>query len=105
MIAIVDSQTLKENILFGIGLLFYAVAAAILLVLALVGIKIFIRRCRTARAAAQERKLKYQPDGRPYPPFARGLCDNCQDGFDRVYYLPSGARLCPDCYKALQEET
>jgi len=42
---------------------------------------------------------KYRPDGQPYPPTRRGLCDNCGLACEKVYYLSSGARLCPDCYQ------
>lgn len=29
---------------------------------------------------------------------ARGMCEACQQVLEDIYYLPSGQRLCRDCY-------
>ena len=42
------------------------------------------------------RAIKYRPDGLPYPPFGRGMCDRCQRAYDKVYFLEDHRRLCPD---------
>jgi len=47
-------------------------------------------------------RQKFRPDGRPYPPSAAGLCDECQQAFEKVYYMPTGRRLCPDCYNRVE---
>ena len=60
-----------------------------------------VRRRRAARAALRER---YRPDGSPYPPADEGICDRCGRAFDKVYYMPAGGRLCPDCYEAAERD-
>ena len=55
------------------------------------------------RAEREDFQRKHRPDGQPYPPSKRGLCDNCSRYHDTVYSLESGARLCPSCYHILLE--
>ncbi len=66
-------------------------------------IRSLIWRARVENAERQDYLLKHRPDGRAYPPFGRGLCDNCNQAFEKVYFLPSGTRLCPDCYQKTPE--
>ena len=51
------------------------------------------------RAEAEARRAKYRPDGQPYPPSDRALCDVCARVCRKVYYLESGQRVCEDCYR------
>lgn len=66
-------------------------------------IRATMRDKRAAQAKEQDRRKKFRPDGTAYPPFSRGLCDSCSSVFDKVYFLPSGTRLCPGCYRAFEE--
>ncbi len=65
--------------------------------------KATMRDKRAAQAKEQDRREKFRPDGTAYPPFSRGLCDSCSSVFDKVYFLPSGTRLCPGCYRAFEK--
>ena len=59
--------------------------------------RLFVRKQKRARLEADAEH--YRPDGQPYPPCGRGLCDHCKQAFEKVYYLPEGRRLCPACYE------
>ena len=39
-----------------------------------------------------------------FPPAAAGLCDRCGRVFESVYYLPSGTRLCANCFGEQQAD-
>ncbi len=97
---VVDLKTFARNIYFLIGLL---IALAVLLTAA-VGVwtllKVAVWRSRQHRAEAQELQRKLRPDGTPYPPTGPGICQRCQQARDAVYHLPTGERLCSDCYAA-----
>ncbi|MHC4563577.1 MAG: hypothetical protein ACYS8X_12505 [Planctomycetota bacterium] len=53
-------------------------------------------RRRAKREAYEER---HDEDGQLLPPVARGICQQCQRVSDMVYHLPSGRRLCENCYE------
>jgi len=86
-----------------VGLLIVLAILLVLLIAALTAFKIWLWRARQAFARRVRYQATHGPDGRPYPPTGLGLCDHCQRAFPDVYYLPSGQRLCPDCYDALQQ--
>jgi hypothetical protein len=87
----------------GIYLLIGCMGAVILVCLGglatWVTVRILQRRASVRQAEEQRRQERLDPDGRPYPPAAEGLCDRCGGAFQKVYYMPSGRRLCPDCYQ------
>lgn len=102
-LALVDPVTLAINLGIIIGAVIFGVVLLILVVAAWTGVKLGLWR-RSRRQAEQEaRRRTHGPDGRPYPPAGRGLCDRCQRALDKVYYLPSGERRCPACYAELPE--
>ncbi len=80
-------------ILLAVGLL--AIIAVITL------LRVWSGHVAQRRAAEQLHRERFRPDGTPYPPTARGICDRCGKAFEKVYYLPSGQRLCPEDYEAL----
>jgi hypothetical protein len=86
------------NIRFLIGLLVFLVLVAAVVIGIWTGVKILIFHVRRKRAAEAERRRKFQPDGRPYPPSAPGICGDCKCVSDQVYHLPEGRRLCAKCY-------
>ena len=94
----VDIKTFTQNMYFLIGLL---LALAVLLTAA-VGVwkllKVAVWRSRQEEAEEQGHRQKLRPDGTPYLPTAPGICQRCQRALDLVYHLPSGERLCSDCY-------
>jgi hypothetical protein len=59
-------------------------------------------QARDAQQAAARARLR--EDGQPYPPADRGLCDVCARPFEKVYHLPSGQRMCEDCYRQMVQE-
>lgn len=56
------------------------------------------RKARDRLAARAYFKRTHQPDGTPWPPAGRGMCDKCQKAFERVYQMPDSSRMCPTCY-------
>lgn len=93
-----------QNMYLLIGALICLGALAILVFLAWTGTKMGIWHLRRQRAEVRYRRQKLGGDGTPLPPTARGLCAGCQRVFDRVYHLPSGQRLCPECYGQSTDE-
>ena len=75
-----------------VALLFVAVLSLI------IAIKWWRFSHRQKRADAEARAAALRPDGLPYPPAGRGMCEACTRAFDKVYFMPNGRRLCPDCY-------
>lgn len=79
--------------------LLIAVAIPVLLIIgAWTGIKIWLWRRAVRAEKKKDYQLKHRPDGRPYPPSGRGICDNCGQAVDKVYFMESNQRLCPACY-------
>ena len=86
--------------------------AACLLSVALIllpGVLIFLtwrnrkRLERDQHLANRERFVEtHQADGTPFPPAARGLCDQCEKALEHVYHLPDGTRLCPACFHKVE---
>ena len=74
----------------------------------------WLRRWARQRAGRLEAfREKYLPDGLPYPPSGRGMCDSCGKPSEKVYYVPSGVRpnetsttvrLCESCYRAQETD-
>ena len=85
---------------------FYLVARAVAVVAAVlvVGLVVwavarhYVRRLRRRRAGERAHRRRYRPDGQPYPPVGMGICQECQQAGNEVFHLPSGKRLCKDCY-------
>ena len=88
---------------FMIFMIFFFIALVVAVII-FACLKASLRDKSAARAKEKDRKEKFRPDGTAYPPFGRGFCDNCNGAFDKVYYLPSGMRLCPACYLAFEKD-
>jgi hypothetical protein len=86
----------------------YARLILVMLPLAAIGIALLIATVTAVKCVLlpgkmeageeQARQEKLRPDGLPYPPGGRGMCDACRKPFSKVYYMPSGERLCRACY-------
>ncbi len=66
------------------------------------GIKIWVFRRRQKRAQHDASIRSRGPDGRPLPPIGEGVCERCQTVSEELYHLPSGRRLCHDCYESTE---
>lgn len=97
--ALVDPKTLGLNLWLIIGALLLSVFVIILIIAAWTGVNIGIWQYRRKAAERDKHRRTHRPDGRPYPPAMRGLCQRCQRVHESVYHLPSGERLCPGCYE------
>ena len=95
----VSPQVFALNIYFLIGLLIAAAVATVLIIAFWTSIKIWIWRVRCRKSETAEHRRRFQPDGQPYPPASRGVCEGCARALNEVYHLPSGQRLCPECYR------
>ncbi len=76
--------------LFLVGLIVWAVA------------RHFVWRFRRGKARRDAQRRRIRPDGQPYPPTGMGICCECERADLAVYHLPSGRRLCKDCYARLE---
>lgn len=64
--------------------------------------KHYVWRLRRSAARRSARRRKTRPDGRPYPPTGMGICSECEKAGLEVFHLPSGRRLCKDCYARIE---
>jgi hypothetical protein len=80
------------------------VVSAVLAVILFAYVRGVIWRAWTDYLQRRDARQKARPDGTPYPPAGRCLCDKCQKHFEQVYFLDSGTRLCPDCYRHKSED-
>ena len=94
-----------QGLITGVKLVLTFLGIVVLVGIIIACIRIGIRRQRIARNQSQERKRKLLPDGQQAPPTARGVCQMCQRIYDEVYFFPSGAQLCPACYKTESEKS
>lgn len=94
-----DPRSLMLVLYTLIALLLLGVVFFLVAVVGQTGVRLLIWRSQKAKAEREDHEAKYRADGTAYPPFSRGLCDSCQRAFEKVYYLPSGKRLCEHCYK------
>jgi len=88
---------------FLLGLIIFLVILFIVVIAAWTGVKVWLFRSRQKREQQRVYARTHLPDGRPIPPTGEGVCEQCQGVFDKVYHLPSGRRLCSECYVASNE--
>lgn len=93
----VDQRTLLANLLLLLAILFCATVGFFVIVGGITGLKIALWKRAQKQAADAEIRRKLRPDGTPYPPAGRGMCDGCGKVFDAVYHLPDGAKRCAAC--------
>jgi hypothetical protein len=93
-------QMFAQNIRLLIGILVALALGLILLIASWTGIKIWLFRKRQALAEEEERRQKIGRDGRPLPPRAAGICQQCQKAGE-VFHLPDGRRFCERCYGSM----
>ena len=67
-------------------------------IVTITGIKMYRTKRRQKQAQCEIQAKRIRPDGRPYPPTARGMCQNCKQVSEMIYYMPSGEKLCRGCY-------
>lgn len=105
LLALVDRVTLAINLALIIGAVILAVVVLLLIVAGWTGINIVSWNRRRRQGEIEYRARRVRPDGTPYPPAGRGLCDGCQQVHDPVYHLPDGQRFCPECYAMFPKES
>jgi hypothetical protein len=97
----IERLVLNIWVVIGSVILLALIAAAIIGIWT--GLKILVFHTRRKLAEEEQRRRKFQPDGRPYPPAAPGICSDCQLVSDSVFHLPDGRRLCAKCYRVVAE--
>lgn len=96
---LVDPQTLILNlslILGGVLLLivgFFAFMTTWSVTFAVIGM------IRQKRSFVRWKRSTLRADGKPYPSFIEGQCQQCKRGDRKVYTLEDGHELCPSCYE------
>ncbi len=102
LLAWVSPSALGASIYLLIGFLFVVIVGGGVTLL----IVSIVRGRRWEKTVAAEvervRLAKLRPDGEPWPPFGRGMCEACARAFDKVYYLADGRRLCEKCYASIE---
>ena len=101
----VSSNMFYMNMLVLVAILVVLAVGAILVTLLISYIRIRLWRHDVKRAEREDYQSKHRPDGSEYPPFGPGLCDNCEQASDKVYFLVSGPRLCPHCYESMHKDS
>ena len=79
--------------------------AVLVLAMALVAwivLKHYVWRARRAVARKGARRERTRPDGLPYPPTGMGICSECETAGHDLFHLPSGRRLCKECYDRIE---
>jgi hypothetical protein len=77
-----------------------ALIVFVFLVLVLIAlVRLLLARLALKRDLAHKHALATAPDGRPAPPYSRGLCSDCGRADDVVYFLQDGKPLCRKCYQ------
>ena len=99
-----DLRMWVVNIYFLLGLLVVLAVLAVVTIVVIAVIRARIWRAGVKRAERQDWQRKHRPDGQPYPPSGRGICDSCQKQSEKVYFLESNSRLCPECYEKMHHE-
>ncbi len=94
-----DLQMWAVNIYFLIGLLIFLSFCSIVLLAIYIGVRMYLFSRRQRRSLAEYHRRTRRADGRMYPPFTGGICDRCGAIRRKIYHLPTGERLCPECYE------
>ena len=85
-----------------LGLIMGLILLFLLVVGTWTGIKIWVFR-RRQRSETRDALIRSRgSDGHPLPPIGEGVCERCQIVSDKLFHLPSGARLCRDCYESVE---
>ena len=98
-----EPTTLKMMVLEAVSLVTWLLIILLLYFVLMTIARVLETAGLLKRTRRQRQREKYQGDGRPYPPAACGFCDRCEKACEKVYYLPSGRRLCPDCYAKTED--
>lgn len=88
-----------------LGTIIWVIVGAILAVLLITFLKWRFWEARVRRARRRAQQERMGPDGKPYPPDSRGLCDGCQKAAEIVFYPPEGGKLCKPCYDAKRKDS
>ena len=98
MILQIDPRTLGENLHLLIGLLVVLVSGSLVGMGVWVGLRLWIAARRERRSWQEFQEQRLAPDGRPYPAYTDGICQECRRGDTRICSVDSGQELCPTCY-------
>ncbi len=101
MILQVDPRTFGESLHFLVGLLMVLVSGSLLGLGIWVGMRLWIARRFERRSWQEYQEQRLAPDGRPYPSFTDGACQECGRGDARIYNADFGEELCPTGYDDL----
>ena len=95
----VDPATLGKNLFLLIGAAILLGGVALVALAGWIGLRAWIWHLRQQRSRKRYRRRTFRADGRIYPSFSEGVCQECGQGSRRVYSPVSGERLCPPCYE------
>ncbi len=99
MLVQVDPRTLGLNLALIIGAVVLLALGFALTIAIWTGARVLIAIIQQRRAKEQYLRETFRSDGRPYPPYTEGVCQECGRGDSKIYHPDSGERLCPVCYE------
>ncbi len=88
------------HLMIAVPIVFVVLVGMTILTISL--LKMYGWKLRKDKAAAEMHDRKFRPDGQPYPDTGRGMCQSCKQVLEDIYYMPSGDRLCRDCYHQME---
>lgn len=104
MLGWVDIRTFGLNLHLIIGVVVVGLLAIVLGLVAWTLLRLAAWKAQVRLVQEQAARAGLREDGQAYPPADRGLCDVCARAFEKVYHLPSGQRMCEDCYRRMVHE-
>ncbi|UCD30541.1 MAG: hypothetical protein JSV03_08755 [Planctomycetota bacterium] len=82
-----------------IGALILLAVAIVVLVFLWTVLRAWLWQKRQRHSQSKYYKQTHRADGRPYPPVAAGICEQCGRSRKKIYYTESGPKLCLECYE------
>jgi hypothetical protein len=89
-----------QGIVLLIGILVFLLFAGIVALVACVAVRVWVFRLRQRQAREAYLKRTRRADGKIYPPRGGGMCEQCGGIRKVIYFVPTGEKLCHDCYEA-----
>lgn len=93
-------QMWSQNIVYLIGLLLCLAFSGVVLFVLCIALRVHLFQRRQRQSFEAYRKATRRADGKSYPPQTGGICEKCGRVKRVVYHLPSGDKMCHDCYEA-----
>jgi|GEM_PF-2662300 len=95
----VDLPTFGRNLYLIIGALILLTLVFFFLLALVIGVKILWFLAARRRAQIEHFRQTRRADGKLYPPYIEGVCEDCKRGGRKIYFPQGGVAMCPPCYE------